>query len=518
MLQLKNITKIYAGTVALKNVNIEVTKGKVQGIIGKNGAGKTSLVCIMSGIITPTEGEIVLNNHSYKSLSRQKARKEGISIVTQEAGIIPDWTVAENLFVPDFICSWDRQKIKWKDVYSQAESILSRHNMIVGLHERVKDLTISEQQLLLIMKACYVEDSKIIILDEVTTSLSKKEQEDFYKIVEEQKKLGKAILFISHRMDEILKICDFVTVIRDGMVVANENCENLDDEKLSAFIIGDRASEKTHSFKITRKENRREKLLSVDNLTRKGIFRSITFTLNKGEIIGFAGLRGSRRTEIFKAIAGLEPADEGGISIDGNKITIFKSPEQAIKKGIVYLTEDRDKEGLIDVLNVKDNLSLSALRSISKLSIIKNKKEKRLITYLIDLLSIRTPSYNEIVSNLSGGNRQKVMLGKVIATEPSVYILDEPTKGIDISAKRDIMSFIREELVKNSGIILTLPEIPGLMEICDIIYVLFKGEIVAKFTHDEFNETDIYNATQGMYTNGKPFNYQTNSHAEENVQ
>ena len=174
MLQFKNITKIYSAAANGFDTYIEVTKGKVEGIIGKNGAGKTTLVSIMSGIIAPTEGQIVLNNHRYTSLSRQKARKEGISIVTQEAGIIPDWTVAENLFVPDFICSWDRQTLKWKNVYSQAESILSRHNVIVGLHERVKDLTISEQQLLLIMKACYVEDSKIIILDEVTTSLSKK--------------------------------------------------------------------------------------------------------------------------------------------------------------------------------------------------------------------------------------------------------------------------------------------------------------------------------------------------------
>lgn len=499
MLQLKNITKIYPGTVALSNVNLEVAKGKVQGIIGKNGAGKTTLVGIISGIIAPTDGEIILGNRSYKSLTRQRARKEGVSIVTQEADVIPEWTVAENLFVPDFVCWWDKQTIKWKDMYFKAQQILNKHNVLVNVHERVKDLTISEQQLLLIMKACYVEDAEIIILDEVSTSLSKNDEKNLYRIVEEQKNMGKAILYISHRMDEVLKICDSVTVIRDGKVVATELCSNLDIEKLSAFIVGDKDLVEGRPSSSPQECVKKGHIFSVNNLTRHGVFRNITFTLDKGEVVGFAGLRGSGRTEIFKAIAGLEPADEGDIAIRSRKRSLFKRPDQAMKEGIVYLPEDRDKEGLVEILSVKDNLTLSALRLLSRMGLVRSKKEKELAGNLIEKMSVLTPSYNEIVKNLSGGNRQKVMLGKVIAINPIVYLLDEPTKGIDISAKREIMDFIKEQLVIDSGVILTLSEIQGLIDICDRIYVLYKGEVVANFSKNEFDEADIYNATQGLY-------------------
>ena len=501
MLELRNITKIYSGTVALSNVSIKLSKGEVQGIIGKNGAGKTTLVGIMSGIIQPTEGKIILNNNTYKSLSRQRARREGIGIVTQEAEVIPDWTVAENLFMPDFVCSWDRQTIKWNEMYAQAELILNKNNVLIGAHEKVKDLTIGEQQLLLIMKACYVEDARIIILDEVTTALSKTEEEHLYHIIDEQKKLGKTIIFISHRMDEVLRICDSVTVIKDGTVIATERREDLDDEKLSAFIVGTAKSAHPSPVDGTDQKNgreHREKLLSIEGLSRKGLFEDITFSLYRGEVIGFAGLRGSGRTEIFRAIAGLEPADDGSISVGDNGKHKFKSPDQAIRKGIVYLTENRDKDGIIDILSVKSNLTLSALRSISKAGFIHKKKEAGLSKRLMDLLSIHTPSYNEMVRNLSGGNRQKVMLGKIIAVEPLVYLLDEPTKGIDISAKRDILEFVRRELTKTSGIILTLPEIPSLIEVSDIIFALYKRKIVARFVRSEFNEAAIYNAIQGV--------------------
>lgn len=515
MLRLNNITKIYSGTVALKNVTIEVPKGIVKGIIGKNGAGKTTLVGIMSGIISPTEGEILLNEKHFRALSRQKARKEGIAIVTQEAEIIPDWTVAENLFVPDFICSWNGQTIKWKKMYKKAEEIFNKHNLIIGIHEKAKNLTISEQQLLLILKACYIENAKIIILDEVSTALSKREEEILYKIIREQKKIGKAIIFISHRMDEILEICDNVTVIRDGMAIATESCNKLDEKKLSDFIVGQKTTGNGLDYNIKDNEDIKEEILSVNNLKKNGIFDNINFSLHKGEIIGFAGLRGSRRTEILKAIAGIEPADEGIISIKGKKSLRFKSPNRAISAGVVYLTEDRDKEGLVDILSVKDNLTMSTLKALSKFAILNKRKEKEISAHLVNLLSVQTPSYNEIVENLSGGNRQKVMLGRTIATKPSVYLLDEPTKGIDISAKREIMSFVRTDLSKNSGVILTSPDIPGLIEICDRIFVLYKGKIVSIFDKNEFNEASIYNATQGMVAIDENLNKNTNSHNQE---
>lgn len=498
MLELKNITKIYGGTVALSKVNVAVTEGTVQGIIGKNGAGKTTLVGIMSGLITPTEGEIVLNDKSFKSLSRKRARKNGISIVTQEADIIPEWTVAENLFVPDFVCSLGGQSINWNVMYEKAEEILSKHNLIIGVHEKVKDLTISEQQLLLVIKAFYVEKSSIVILDEVSTALSKNEEENLFKIIEEQKKLGKAIIYISHRMDELLRVCDSITVVRDGEIVATESCNEMDIEQLSSYIIGDDKFVEKLEQEISPEPGFSEQVLNVENLTKIGTFNDISFSLRKGEVIGFAGLRGSGRTEIFKAIAGIDPADEGVISVGNQNKVRFMRPTEAINSGVVYLTEDRDKEGLVNVLSVRDNLTISSLKKVSTANFINQKVENTIVDNLIDLLSIRTPSANEKVSNLSGGNRQKVMLGKVFAIHPKVYLLDEPTKGIDISAKKDVLDFIRKELVKDSGVIITLPDIPGLMDICDRIFVINNGKLVNVFLKAQFNEVDIYNATQGI--------------------
>ena len=498
MLELRNITKIYGGTVALSNVNIAVAEGTVQGLIGKNGAGKTTLVGIMSGLIAPTEGEIILNDKSLKSLSRHKARKNGISIVTQEAEIIPEWTVAENLFIPDFVCSWGGQSIKWNQMYDKAEEILSNHDLMIGVHEKVKDLTISEQQLLLVIKAFYVEQSSIVILDEVSTALSKNEEENLFRIIEEQKKLGKAIIYISHRMDELLRVCDSITVIRDGEIVAAESCSKMDIEQLSSYIIGDNKFVEVSEQKNTSETRLSECVLRVKNFSKLGDFNNISFSLSKGEIIGFAGLRGSGRTEIFKAIAGIDPADEGVLTIGDYKKVRFMNPTEAINSGVVYLTEDRDKEGLVNVLSVRDNLTISSLKTVSTASFINHKTENKIVEDLIDLLSIRTPSANEKVSNLSGGNRQKVMLGKVFASHPTIYLLDEPTKGIDISAKKDVLDFVRNELVKESGVIITLPDIPGLMDVCDRIFVINNGNIVNEFSKIQFNEIDIYNATQGI--------------------
>lgn len=503
IVRFRNVTKIYSGTVALRNVNIDVSRAEIHGIIGKNGAGKTTLVGVMSGIVPPTEGEIFIRNKKYKSLSRIRARKEGISIVTQDPQVIPDWSVAENLFTPDFICYRGKQIVDWRRMYLEAEQIIEEHQLNINSREKARDLSVSEQQLFLVLKACYVDESQIIILDEVSTSLSRKDEDNLYRIIEDQKQKGKAVLFISHRMDEILKVCDRVTVLRDGAVIATEERCNLNKNKLSSFIIGEGYEDKGDKYLVEprEKENFHEIVLSTDNFTKEGVFQNITFALRKGEILGLAGLRGSGRTEIFKAIAGIDPPNEDSWIKIGEEKKRFTSPAQALKSGIVYLPEDRETEGLIDILSVMDNLSLASLLSLPSLTnagVINKKRERKLAENLIKMLSIVTPSLAEEVKKLSGGNRQKVMLGKILATKPIVYLLDEPTKGIDIAAKKDLLKIIEEELIKSAGVILTSPGLEELMLICDRILILYKGQITGEFSREEFREADLYLAMQGL--------------------
>lgn len=497
ILQLRNVTKLYPGTLALNRVNLHFRAGEIHGIIGKNGAGKTTLMGIISGIIVPTEGDLFIKGRHFKFLSRKRAKREGISIVTQEPQIIPDFSVMENLFSPDFICSWG-WRINWREIHTRAQQILQQSNLPIRPEIKASDLTLSEQQLLLVLKACYVENSNMIILDEVTASLSQKDQTFLYEMIRRQKEDGKTILFISHRLGEILEICDRVSVLRDGMIVATEDRFDLNGEKLSRLIVGqERMVEIKKEDDLKETSEAREEVIRVEGLTRKGFFENISFYLKRGEILGLAGLRGSGRTEILKTIAGIDLSDEGTIRI-GNHIKKFTKPAQAYQWGIVYLPEDRDREGLIEILSVKMNLTLSSLRSLTKKILIAKGKEERVSRELLHLLLIQTPSVEQEIRYLSGGNRQKTVVGKILATNPRVFLLDEPTKGIDIAAKKTILETIRKKLTQSAGVILTSPGLEDLISVCDRILVLYQGKIVREFLKGEFQEKEIYLAMQGV--------------------
>jgi len=504
VLRLHNISKIYPGTIALHNVNVDVKRGEVHGIIGKNGAGKSTLVGIVAGIVTPTEGQIILNQKRFAGLSRITAKKEGISIVPQEPQIIPDFTVAENLFLGNPVCRG--KLINWPELSARAEKVLKRAVINLDVRLKASDLSVSEQQLLLILKACFVEDAQIIILDEASASLSQNDQELLFKIIEERKKEGKTIIFISHRTDELLRVCDRVTVLRDGKSITTEDCSNLDKEKLSSLIVGEGfKARKTYEKRWSGREQAAEAVLSVHNLTKYGVFQNISFGLKKGEILGLAGLRGSGRTEILKGIAGIDPVDEGWVQIGNSKMR-FTNPAQALKRGIAYLPEDREGEGLVTSFSVRENLVLNALRKISKGVLVNNRKERDLVRRLIPAVGIKAASPEQEVSQLSGGNRQKVVIGKVLAGEPKVFLLDEPTKGVDISAKESILKIIKEKFSQSSGIVITSPGLDDLLMVCDRILVLFKGQIIAEFFPDEFEEESLYLAVQGLRKNdGLPF-------------
>lgn len=495
VLELKNITKIYPGTVALQNVDIQVKRGEVHGIIGKNGAGKSTLVGIISGMIAPSAGEIYLNGKKLLHLSRINAKKERIAIVTQEPQVILDFTVAENLFLGDY--PQRGALVDWKEIYERAEQIMAKTGLQINVRAKASDLSISEQQLLLVLKAFYVEEAGIIILDEASASLSQHDEKVFFNIIGESKKKGNTVILISHRTDELLNVCDCVTVIRDGRSITTQSCSELDRERLSSLIVGEKfTTEDIRGNSPSFENGSSETVLRVTGLTRAGLFENISFQLKKGEILGLAGLRGSGRTEILKGIAGIDGYDLGEVEAAGKRVR-FSSPENALQKGLVYLPEDREKEGLVSILSVRHNLMLNSLSKISKYSLIDWEKETKLVESLIEKYGIVTAAPEQEVLQLSGGNKQKVVIGRISAFDPLVFLLDEPTRGIDIAAKESILYTIRNNLSRKAGILMTSPSLEDLIAVCDRILVLYKGRIIAEYSSDCFSENEIFLAMQG---------------------
>jgi ABC-type sugar transport system ATPase subunit len=513
ILEVRSLLKVFPGTIALENVNIKLKIGEVHGIVGKNGAGKSTLVNILSGIIHPSDGKIIFNGNEkeYTFLTPEKAKKEGIIIVTQTPEVIPDFNIVQNLFLPQYK-ETKIKTIKWKEMFSRAKKVFEKAGFDIDLTRKMSDLTLSEQQIFLVLKAFYIDNQNIVLLDEVTNSFSKKEQDFFFELINEQKESGKSIIFISHRIDEVLSICDRVTVMRDGKIVSTAKRSSFNKEKICSMIVGkenyNRLYEANESFPIQKRrkeaQNKQENtVLVVEELTREGFFKEINLTLKRGEILGLAGLVGSGRTEILKAISGIEPAEKGWVILEGVAKKKFLNSWDAIQSGIVYLTENRDEDGLVNILSVRKNLTLSYLVSLAKDFLIKSRKEENLSKELIDRFEILTASPEEEVQNLSGGNRQKVLFGRVTSTKAKVFLLDEPTKGIDIASKKVILRAIRERLSVSAGVIVTSPGIDDLLSVCDRILVLFEGKITCEFKREEFSELKIFQSVQGLTTREK---------------
>ena len=492
-LQMKNITKLYSGTVALDGVNLTVYKGEVHGIIGKNGAGKSTLVGIMSGIIQPSKGEIIVNGHTYRSLSPIEAKKQHISIITQEPQVIEESTVTENLFMPAYINH--KQFINWRELDQRARDILKKVGLPLEVTYKMRDLSISEKQLLLVIKSCYVEQADIIIMDEVSASLTKKDEKILYDIIKERVEAGKTVIFISHRTEELLMICDRVTVLRDGRSVGCARCRDLNLKSLAALIVGN--NDYSTMVMVDKSDLISDEVFfEIKNLTSYGNFSQVNISLRKGEIVGLAGLRGSGRTEIFKSVVGIDKYDEGAIYLKGEK-KYYSSPCAAEKDGVLYMAEDREKEGLISISSIKNNLTISIMPRVSRYGVFSNQKEIKMADNLIKILNVKAFSRNQEIHQLSGGNKQKVLVGKIMAHNPQVCLLDEPTRGVDIEAKESILHTINEEMRKDSCVLISSPGLDDLIKICDRILILYEGKIIDEFKRNEFNEQDIFRAVQG---------------------
>jgi inositol transport system ATP-binding protein len=496
-LELKNITKVFPGVLALNNVSFYSNRGEVHAICGENGAGKSTLMKIINGIYKADSGEIYIEGKPAQIQNPMHAREQGIAMIFQECTYVPEMTVAESLFLGDLPVNKLGQ-VDWKYIYRKAEELLRNEGlidnprMVEGIHTKLKYLSIADIQMLEIVKAIH-KDSAVLIMDEPTSSIAQKETEDLFRKILDLKKRGKSIIYISHKMDEIFKIADRVTVFRDGKVVGGDNIENLNIDKVIAMMVG---RELTNDYpKIDISIGKR--LLTVERLNRIGVFSDISFTLHAGEIVGFAGLVGAGRTEVMRALCGLDALDSGVINVDGKNLRI-KNVSDSVENGIAICSEDRRRYGLVLVRSVRENIGLPNLaRYIFKGRLHKNKEIDEVQEQCRNLM-IKTPSIETPVTNLSGGNQQKVVLAKWLIKDPLVLILDEPTRGIDVGAKYEIYKLMTN-IVKDEkkGIIMISSEMPELLGMCDRIYVMSKGRITAELPRTQFSQELIMQYATG---------------------
>lgn len=493
MLEARNISKKFSGVAALSNINLQLFPGKVNAIIGENGAGKSTLMKIFSGVHTNYEGDILLNEKPIRFASTKAAEAAGIVIIHQELNLVPYLSISENIFLGKEIVG-PFGVLNKKKMHTLTEKLLHRLNLDISPDKKIAQLKVGEQQLVEIAKALYT-DASIIIMDEPTSAITDKEVDNLFSIISQLKKEGKTIAYISHKFKELFAIADHYVVLRDGCTIHSGEMQDATQELLIEKMTGRNIS----TTKRTSVVKDAAELLSVKSLSLKnGPFKSgnsltnISFTLSKGQILGIYGLMGSGRSELLETIFGLHPKIcSGEIFVDGVKRQLT-SPTEAIKAGIALVPEDRKAQGLILNQSVKKNLSLTTLKQLQQLGLMLNRnKESRLAQEYINSLSIKTASDSVEVKNLSGGNQQKVVIAKWLATKPKILLLDEPTRGVDIRAKTEIYELMRTLASDGMGVIMVSSELPEILTVADRVLVMCEGEITADLDIATTNEQEI---------------------------
>ena len=490
MLSARNITKRFSGVTALDDVSLDLRPNEVHAIIGENGAGKSTLMKILSGVYTDYEGRVELNGQIIQLKNTKEAHEAGIAIIHQELNLIPYLTVAENIFLgrehTNTFGLLDNTRMR-----SETREVLQRLKLDIDPETVVKDLKIGQQQLVEIAKALLL-NAQVIIMDEPTSAITGAEVQVLFEIIHGLKKEGKAIAYISHKLDELFEIADTYTVLRDGKNVDSGKMAEVNHDQLVSNMVGrDLIIPEKNTTNISD-----EVLLKVENLQLVQFpeTEGISFKLKKGEILGIFGLMGAGRTELFESLFGLAPKHTAGeIFIEDQKQNIH-SPMDAVKAGFALVSEDRKKDGIIPELSVRKNMSLSSLLRISRYGIINQQQEKQLVGKYIDELTIKTASQKQPIKNLSGGNQQKVILGKWLATNPRILLLDEPTRGIDIHAKSEIYKLIKELAASGLGILMVSSELPEIFAISDRVLVLSEGKLTGNFPIEEATEEILLKA------------------------
>ncbi|MFP2515040.1 sugar ABC transporter ATP-binding protein [Buttiauxella agrestis] len=493
LLSLKGITKVFPGVRALENVHLDLWPGKVTALIGENGAGKSTLVKVMTGIYQPEEGELLYKAIPITLPNPEAAHKVGITAIHQETVLFDELTVTENIFVGHYIYRGFFKKLDWPAMHQQAQDILTRLEVQINPRATLKTLSIAQRHMVAIARALSFE-AQVVILDEPTAALSQHEIVEFYQIVERLKAEGKAILFISHKFDEIFAIADHYTILRDGIYISSGKINEITEERMVTMMVG---REITHAFPKVNCEPG-EVVLEVKDLCHPTEFAHIDFQLRKGEILGFYGLVGAGRTELMQALSGISRPSHGEILLNGQAMQ-FRQPADAIKAGIVCVPEERQKQGAIIELPIYQNISLPQLSRLNPRGVLNDAREWALADEYAKRLQVKAFSWKQPVETLSGGNQQKVVIGKWLATQPEVIILDEPTKGIDIGSKAAVHQFMSELVGHGLAVIMVSSELPEVMGMADRIIVMHEGLMVAQFEAGEASAEMIVSAASGSH-------------------
>lgn len=493
-LEMHNISKNFPGVKALDNVNFCANCGKSVAIVGANGAGKSTLMKVLTGFYDNYEGEIFINNEKKEMYNPIISKNSGVMCIYQEVDIslMPYLSVAENIFIDEFAMSKGKNLINWTEVNQRAKAIFDDMGIEIDVKKMVSELTLSEKQMVLIARAKSM-DIQFLILDEPTAPLSLNEIEKLFKIIKDLKEKQVGIIYISHRLNEVLEISDEIVVMKNGQISANLITGETNRNTIIQKMVGE-------SFlKEFPKEDVEigEEVLRVEDVFFEKKVKNVSFSLHKGEILGIVGLVGAGKTELSKVIFGAEKMDAGNIYVGGKKIST-KTPTHAVENKIALVPEERRKEGIMVDEEIVHNLSISSLQSFVQGLFVDRKKEKKVAEEIVKDLAIKTPSVNQYVKNLSGGNQQKVVVGKWLVNDADIYLMDEPTKGVDIGSKTEIFKLIGSLVKKSKSVIYLSNEIEEIEGIADRVLVMYDGEIIKELTRKEITlETMLYYSTGG---------------------
>jgi len=490
ILEMRGISKIFPGVKALDNVQFTLRPGEIHALVGENGAGKSTFIKVLAGVHQPDGGEIILNGDKIVMRDPIVAQKHGIAAIHQHAASYPDLSVAENIFIGHAFLKYGF--INWRKTNEEARRLLDSIGAAISPTDTVGSLSVAQQQLVEIAKALSM-DAKILIMDEPTAALSKRESEELYAISRKLRNRGTAIILISHRFEDIFGLADRATVLRDGKYIGTWDIDELDDAKLVNHMVG----RDIEQFYPKKKAQAGRELLRVENLSKTGFFRDISFRVHAGEIVGLTGLVGAGRTEVVEALFGATSLDAGEIYVEGKK-TRVTCPHDAMAKGLGLLPEDRQREGLLMAWSINRNITLPTLRKCKNALFLSGKKERAISDALKRLLNIKANDVEATADSLSGGNQQKVVVAKQLAINPKIIILDEPTKGVDVGSKAAMYEIMSDLVSKGIGILMISSEMPEVIHMSDRVYVMREGRISAEFEAEGLTQARILEAAMPL--------------------
>lgn len=491
MIEMSGISKAFSGNVVLNNVSFELKPGEIHALMGENGAGKSTMMKILTGIYKRDEGVIKVDGREVHFNSPQEAEALGIAVIHQELNILPDLTVTENLFLGKEKTYGLFGILKKKEMHEEAKALLARLGLNIDPRMRAGDLSVGKQQIIEIAKAI-ASDAKYIVMDEPTAALTDREIETLFVTVNELKEKGISFVYISHRMEEIFAICDRITILRDGTYVGVRNIKESSFEEIVSMMVGRELGERFPERNATIGDVK----LQVKDLCAKGAFDNVSFEIRKGEVLAVAGLMGAGRTEVAQALFGYRKLSNGEVFIDGQAVKI-NSPIEAMKKKIGFVTEDRKTQGLVLDFSIKENIMLANLEKGSKSGVIKPKLENKMVGEYIEQLRIRTSSADLAAKSLSGGNQQKVVIAKWLGTKPEILILDEPTRGVDIGAKKEIYQIMNNLAEAGVSILMISSELPEVIGMADRVLVMREGKVTGMVSKDNMTQENIMHYATG---------------------